>query len=55
MQRTSAESSIIASETHKIFAIGADQDAAVKAVIAAIPEGEWKRIETEKSPRRSIA
>src|SRR6516225_7771447 len=29
-------------ETHKIFAIGADQDAAVKAVIAAIPEGEWK-------------
>ena len=29
-------------ETHKVFAIGADQDAAVKAVIAAIPEGEWK-------------
>ena len=28
-------------ETHKIFAIGADQDAAVKAAIAAIPEGEW--------------
>jgi hypothetical protein len=29
-------------ETHKVFAIGADQDAAVKAAIAAIPEGEWK-------------
>jgi hypothetical protein len=29
-------------ETHKIFAIGADQDAAVKTAIAAIPEGEWK-------------
>jgi hypothetical protein len=29
-------------ETHKLFAIGADQDAAVKAVIAAIPEREWK-------------
>jgi len=27
----------------KVFAIGADQDAAVKAVIAAIPEGEWKK------------
>jgi hypothetical protein len=29
-------------ETHKVFAIGADQDVAVKAAIAAIPEGEWK-------------
>jgi hypothetical protein len=29
-------------KTHKLFAIGADQDAAVKAVIAAIPEREWK-------------
>jgi hypothetical protein len=29
-------------ETHKVFAIGADQDVAVKTVIAAIPEGEWK-------------
>ena len=29
-------------ETHKVFAIGADQDAAVKAAIAAIPEGKWK-------------
>lgn len=30
-------------ETGKVFAIGADQDAAVKAAIAAIPEGDWKR------------
>ena len=29
--------------TGKVFAIGADQDAAVKAVIAAIPEGAWKK------------
>ena len=29
-------------KTGKIFAIGADQDAAVKAAIAAIPGGEWK-------------
>jgi hypothetical protein len=29
-------------ETGKVFAIGADQDAAVKAVIAAIPEADWK-------------
>jgi hypothetical protein len=29
-------------ETDKVFAIGADQDAAVKAAIAAIPESEWK-------------
>lgn len=29
-------------ETGKVFAIGADQDAAVKAAIAAIPESEWK-------------
>jgi hypothetical protein len=29
-------------ETHKVFAIGADQDAAVKAAISVIPEGEWK-------------
>jgi len=29
-------------ETHKVFAIGADQDAAVKVAITAIPEGEWK-------------
>jgi hypothetical protein len=28
--------------TGKVFAIGADQDVAVKAVIAAIPEGDWK-------------
>jgi hypothetical protein len=30
-------------ETGKVFAIGADQDAAVKAAIAAIPEREWKK------------
>jgi Transposase DDE domain group 1 len=29
-------------ETGKLFAIGADQDAAVKAAIATIPQGEWK-------------
>jgi hypothetical protein len=29
-------------DTGKVFAIGADQDAAVKAVIAAIPEKNWK-------------
>jgi hypothetical protein len=29
-------------ETRKVFAIGADQDAAVKVAITAIPEGEWK-------------
>jgi hypothetical protein len=29
--------------TGKVFAIGADQDAAVKAAIAAIPEGDWKK------------
>jgi hypothetical protein len=29
-------------ETGKVFAIGADQDAAVKAAIKAIPEGDWK-------------
>jgi hypothetical protein len=29
-------------ETDKVFAIGADQDAAVKAAIAAIAESEWK-------------
>lgn len=29
-------------ETGKVFAIGADRDAAVKAASAAIPEGEWK-------------
>jgi hypothetical protein len=29
-------------ETGKLFAIGADQDAAVKAAIKAIPEGDWK-------------
>jgi hypothetical protein len=29
-------------ETNKIFAVGADQDAAVKTVIATLPEGEWK-------------
>ena len=29
-------------ETGKLFAIGADQDAAVKAAIAIIPQGEWK-------------
>lgn len=28
--------------TGKVFAIGADQDAAVKAAIATIPEGDWK-------------
>ncbi|MFG1466823.1 IS1380 family transposase, partial [Xanthobacter sp. DSM 24535] len=27
--------------TGKVFAIGADQDSAVKAAIAAIPEGDW--------------
>jgi hypothetical protein len=30
-------------ETGKVFAIGADQDAAVKAAITAIPEGDWKK------------
>jgi hypothetical protein len=30
-------------ETGKVFAIGADQDAAVKAAIAAIPERDWKK------------
>ena len=30
-------------ETAKVFAIGADQDAAVKAAIAAIPESDWKK------------
>lgn len=29
-------------ETGKLFAIGADQDAAVKAAIASIAQGEWK-------------
>ncbi len=29
-------------ETGKVFAIGADQDVAVKAAIKAIPEGDWK-------------
>jgi hypothetical protein len=29
-------------ETGKVFAIGADRDAAVKTAIAALPEGEWK-------------
>jgi len=29
-------------ETGKVLAIGADQDAAVKAAIKAIPEGDWK-------------
>jgi len=29
-------------ETGKVFAIGADQDAAVKAAIKAIPEDDWK-------------
>jgi len=29
-------------ETGKVFAIGADQDIAVKAAIKAIPEGDWK-------------
>ncbi len=29
--------------TRKVFAIGADQDAAVKAAIAAIPERAWKK------------
>lgn len=28
--------------TNKVFAIGADRDAAVKAVITAIPESDWK-------------
>ena len=28
--------------TGKLFAIGADQDAAVKAAIAGIPESDWK-------------
>jgi len=30
-------------KTGKVFAIGADQDAAVKAAIAAIPERDWKQ------------
>jgi hypothetical protein len=30
-------------ETGKVFAVGADQDAAVKAAIAAIPERDWKK------------
>ena len=30
-------------ETGKVFAIGAGQDASVKAVIAAIPENDWKK------------
>ena len=30
-------------KTGKVFAIGADQDAAVKAAIAAIPERDWKK------------
>ncbi|MBU6298189.1 MAG: IS1380 family transposase [Alphaproteobacteria bacterium] len=29
--------------TGKVFAIGADQDAAVKAAIAAIPKSDWKK------------
>ena len=29
-------------ETGKVFAIGTDQDPAVKAAIAAIPEADWK-------------
>jgi len=41
--------------TGKLFAICADQDAAVKAAIAGIPESDWKRSATERSPRRSIA
>ena len=41
-RRIKRRSSIIARETGKVFAIGADQDAAVKAAIANIPEGEWK-------------
>jgi hypothetical protein len=42
-------------ETHKVFAIGADQDAAVKTVIATIRNKSGRRFATAKSPRRSIA
>jgi hypothetical protein len=30
-------------KTSKVLVTGADQDAAVKTAIAAIPEGEWKK------------
>jgi hypothetical protein len=42
-------------ETSKVFAIGADQDAAVKAAITAIPEGEWKKFRDGEIARRSTA
>jgi hypothetical protein len=37
--------------TAKVFAIGADQDAAVKAAIAGIPESDWKTFRDWRSPR----
>ena len=42
-------------ETGRLFAIGADQDAAVKAPIKAIPKAIGRRSATEKSPRRFTA
>jgi hypothetical protein len=42
-------------ETGKVFAIGADQDVAVKAAIAAIPKAIGRNSATGKSPRRFIA
>ena len=41
--------------TGKVFAIGADQDAAVKAAIPAFQKAIGKRSATGRSPRRSIA
>jgi hypothetical protein len=47
-------------ETGKVFAIGADQDAAVKAAIAAIPGSGWRKFrhceigETVHCERRRI-
>ena len=35
--------------TGKVFAIGADQDAAVKAAIAGIPESDWKTFRVSPS------
>ena len=43
--RSSARAAIFnhCEETGKVFAIGADQDGAVKGAITAIPEGDWKK------------
>jgi hypothetical protein len=38
--------------TGKVFAIGADQDAAVKAAIAGIPESDWKTFRDGEIRRR---